>query len=106
MDHNNILSEIICTILKLDEHATRVRFEITSIISNQIAPHEVQLTLYHSHFEIAEFSRYQHLFDRVASLLKSGNKKAFSSHFVPETEMMQYRATMVQFKTEMMCFKT
>ena len=82
-------------ILKLDEHATRVRFEITSIISDQIVPHEVQLTFYHSHFEIAEFSQYRRLFDRVASLLKSGNKKAFSSHFVPETEMMQYRAKMV-----------
>ena len=80
-------------ILKLDEHATRVRFEITSIISDQIVPHEVQLTFYHSHFEIAEFSQYRRLFDRVASLLKSG--KAFSSHFVPETEMMQYRAKMV-----------
>ena len=82
-------------ILKLDEHATRVRFEIISIISDQIVPHEVQLTFYHSHFEIAEFSQYQQLFDRIASLLKSGNKKAFSSHFVPETEIMQYIAKMV-----------
>ena len=47
-------------ILKLHEHARRVRFEITSIISDQIVPHEVQLTFYHSHFEIAEFSQYQH----------------------------------------------
>ena len=46
------------------------------------------------------------LFDQIASLLKSRNKKAFSSHFVPETEMMQYRAKMVWFKTEMKWFKT
>ena len=43
-------------------------------------------------FEITEFSQYQYLFEQVAGLLKSRNKKAFKSHFVPETEMMQYRA--------------
>ena len=39
-------------------------------------------------------------------MLKSQNKKAFTSHFVFETEMMQYRTKMVQFKTEMMWFRT
>ena len=37
--------------------------------------------------------------DLVAGLLKSGNKKAISSNFVPETEKMRYRVKMVQFKT-------
>ena len=55
---------------------------------------------------MAEYSQYQYLFDLVACLLKSGNKKAFTSLFVPETEMMQYRAKMVQFKTEMTQFRT
>ena len=32
------------------------------------------------------------ILDQVAGLLKSGNKKAFTSLFVPETEMVQYRA--------------
>ena len=52
-----------------------------------IALHEVQLPLYYSHFEIAEFSQYQYFIAQVAGLLKSGNKKAFTSHFVFETEM-------------------
>ena len=39
------------------------------------------LPLYYSYFWKAEFSQYQYLFDLVAGLLKSGNKKAFSSHF-------------------------
>ena len=39
-----------------------------------------------SHFEIAEFSLYQYLFDQVAGLLKSGKKQAFTSYFVPETD--------------------
>ena len=44
---------------------------------------------------------------KTASLqcLKSRNKKAFTSHFVFETEMMRYRK-MVRFKTEMMRFRT
>ena len=51
----------------------------------------------YSRFEIAEFS-LPILFDLVAVLLKSRNKKALTSHFVPETEMMQYRAKkMVRF---------
>ena len=34
------------------------------------------------------------------------NKKAFTSHFVLETEMMRYRAKMVRFKKEMKRFRT
>ena len=67
------------------------------------------LPLYYSHFEITEFSQYKCFIDHAVSLLKSGNKKAFQSHFVSETEMMQYtsyRTKMVQFKTEMMQFRT
>ena len=65
--------------------------------SDKRARHLVQLPLYYSHFEIAEFSRYQYVIDQVAGLLNSGNKKASTSHFVFETEMMRYRAEMVRF---------
>ena len=92
----------------IDFKISSVWSEITSMISdqNKIAWHEVQLPLYYSHFEIAEFSQYQYLIDQVAGLLKSRNKKAFTSHFVFKTEMTQYRATMVQFKTEIIWFRT
>ena len=36
--------------------------------------------------------------DLVVGLLKSGNKKAFTSHFVFETAMMRNGAKMVGFK--------
>ena len=48
----------------------------------KFARQEVQLRLYYSHFEIAELSWYQHFINLGASFLKSGNKKAFMSHFV------------------------
>jgi len=48
----------------------------------KFAQQEVQSPLYYSHFEIAELSLYQHFINLVASFLKSGNKKAFISHFV------------------------
>ena len=63
----------------------------------KIARHEVQLSLYYIHFEIAEFIQNQQFNDRVAGLLKSGNKKTFTSHFVFETELMHSRAKMVRF---------
>ena len=44
--------------------------------------------------------------DQVVGLLRSRNKKAFTSHFVFQTEMMRYRTKMVRFKTEMMRFRT
>ena len=47
-----------------------------------------------------------HFIDQVAGLLKSGNEKAFTSHFVPETEIMEYRAKMARFKTEMTWVRT
>ena len=43
--------------------------------------------------------KLQPFWNRVAGLFKSGNKKAFTSHFVFETEMMGYRAKMERFKT-------
>ena len=92
-------------ILKSNKGAAQVQYKSTSMISDQIAWHEVQLPLYYSYFEIAEFSQYQYLFDLVAGLLKSGDKKAFTSCFVPETEMMQKRVKMVRFKTEMTQFR-
>ena len=54
-----------------------------------MARHEVQLPLSYSHFEIPEFSQYQYFIDQVACLLKSGNKKAFTSHFVFERKIMR-----------------
>ena len=40
-------------------HVISVRFEITSqCFQTKIAPHSVQLPLYYSHFEIAEFSQW------------------------------------------------
>ena len=38
----------------------------------------------------------------MASLLKHGNKKPFTSHFVFETEMMQYttKTRMIRFRTD------
>ena len=73
-----------------------------------IALHSIQLPLYYGHFEITKFSQYKYFIDQVASLLKSGNKKAFHLIFVSESEMMRYsyRAKMVRFKTEMMQFRT
>ena len=53
-----IWSEIIRVISKSNERAARVWFEITSMISDQIALHSVQLPLSYIHFEIAEFSQY------------------------------------------------
>ena len=52
--------------------------------------------------DIAEFIQYQYLFDQVAGLQKSGNEKAFTSHFVTvsEKKMLLYRAKMVRFETE------
>ena len=44
----------------------------------KIARHQVQLPLFYSRFEIAEFSQYHYLFDLAAGLLKSGSKKAFN----------------------------
>ena len=43
-----------------------------------------------------------------SQFLEKRKQKGFSFHFVSESEMMQYsnRAKMVQFKTEMMQFRT
>ena len=51
-----------------------------------MARHEVQLPLYYNHFEIAAFRQYQYFIDLVAGLLKTENKKVFTSHFVHQTE--------------------
>jgi len=50
----------------------------TSMISDQIARHELQLAPYYSHFEITEFSQYQIMIDLGVGLMKSGCKKAFT----------------------------
>ena len=98
LEWSTIWSEIIRVTAR---DCARVRFEIKSMISDQNCA--VQLPLYYSHFDIAEFSQYQsdgtYL---MASLLKHGNKKPFISHFVFETEMMQYRTKirMMRFVTD------
>ena len=79
---------IIRVISKSDEHAARV-----SIWNHKydFGPklHDTKFSYhYYSHFEIAEFSQYQYFIDQVAGLLKSGHKKAVTSHFVFETEMI------------------
>ena len=51
---SGIRAEIIRVISKSNERAAWVQFEITSMISDQIARHEVQLLLYYIHFEIAQ----------------------------------------------------
>ena len=76
------------------------------LFQTKIGLHSVQLPLYYSHSEITEFKQYQYFIDQVAGLLKSGNRKAFTSPFVFETEMMRYRTKVVRFKTEMMRFRT
>ena len=52
---------------------------------------QVQLPLYYSHFEIAEFtefSQYNYFIDVVADLVENGKQNCFTSHFFYETEMM------------------
>ena len=44
-------------ISKSNEPAARVRFEFTSMISDQNCTTEDQLTLYYIHFDIAQFNR-------------------------------------------------
>ena len=85
---------------------TRVISNLQVRFQTKIARHIVQLPLYYSHFEITEFSQYQYFNDQVAALLRSRNKKAFTSHFVFDTEMTRYRAKLVRFKTELVRFRT
>ena len=51
---SEIWPEIIRVISKSNERTARVRFEITSMISDQNCRHKVQLPLYCIHFEIAQ----------------------------------------------------
>ena len=88
-----IWSKIIRVISKSDERAGRVPFEIASMISDQNCTTRSSITTYEC---------FIHL---VAGLQKRGNKKAFTSHSVFETEIMRYRPKMVRFKTEMTRFR-
>ena len=47
--------QIMRVISKSNERAAWVSFEITSMISDEIVEHEVQLILYYTHFEITQF---------------------------------------------------
>ena len=76
----------------------RVQFELqVCMISDQHCMTQSSITTYYSHRRIQSVPILLN-FDLVASFLKSGKKKAFISHFVPETEMMQYRVKMVWFQ--------
>ena len=57
-------SEIIRVISKLHKHAPRVRFEITSMISDQNCKTKFNYHFIYSHFETAEFSQYQYFIDQ------------------------------------------
>ena len=81
------------------------RFEIRSTIQTRIARHEVQLSLYYIHFEMAEFIEHQYYIDQVVGLLKCGTtKKPLTMYFVFKTEMMRFGAKMVRFITKMVRF--
>ena len=73
--------------------------------TNQANRKQRNITIQLTSNQNSTLTHYQYLLDQAAGLLKSGNKKAFTSLFVPETEMVQYRAPiqskMVPFKTEM-----
>ena len=78
-------------ILKLDERAARVRFEISSMILRpKLNDKKFNYRFITAVLKlIAEFSQYHCLVDLVANLLKSETKGLFStSHFVFVTEMM------------------
>ena len=71
------------------------------------AHHEVQLPLYYSHFEIAEFtefSQYNYFIDRVGGLLKRGNRMASHLTLYMRQKWSDVRAKMVQLKQ--MFFRT
>ena len=80
--------------------STQCEFDLksTSMISDQTkcTTQSLNTTLIQPLWYHRIQSVYQYLFDQVARLLKSRNKKAFTSHCVPKTEMRQYRAKMVQ----------
>ena len=59
------------------------------MIQNKIARHSVQLPLYYNHFEIAEFKQSVPIFISSSSqFVEKRKQRAYSSYFVPETEMM------------------
>ena len=98
-----IWSEIIRVISK----SARVRFEITSMMSDQNCTTRSSITTWLQPFwnHRIQSVRILYFIDQEAGLWKSRNKKAFTSHFVFETEMMRHRTKMVRFKTEMMRFR-
>ena len=87
--------------------SAQCKFDLKSQVwfQTKIARHEVQLP---TAILKSQNSGSTNIYftDQEASLLKSGNKKAFTSRFVFETEMMRQRAKIVRFKTEMMRFRT
>ena len=75
-----------------NRRSTQCKFDLKSQVwfQTKIARHKVQLPLFYSHFEITEFSQFD-----------EKQNKAFTSHFVFETEKMQHGAKMVGLKTNM-----
>ena len=82
--------------------------KITSMISLDTKFHYHFITaILKSQNSVRTNTVFYYFIDQEAGLLKlSRNKKAFTSHFVFETEMMRYGTKMVLFKTEMMRFRT
>ena len=59
------------------------------MIQNKIKWHSVQSPLYYNHFEITEFKQSVPIFIWSSSQFGEERKQeAYSSYFVPETEMM------------------
>ena len=102
---NLVWNHSVIRVISQSDERVRAR-SASSIVKSQvwfqtkIARHEVQLALYYRHFEIAEFSQCQYFIDQVAGLLKSVNKRAFSSHFAFEAEMMRFKTKIYDLEHE------
>ena len=96
-----ICSEIIRVTLKLDERTNH-----KSMISDQNCTSRNSISTLSQPFWNRTIQSVPIFVWPNSRFVESANKKAFSSHFVPEAEVVQYRAKMVRFKTEMRCFRT
>ena len=96
-----ICSEIIRVTLKLDERTNH-----KSMISDQNCTSRNSISTLSQPFWNRRIQSVPIFVWPNSRFVESANKKAFSSHFVPEAEVVQYRAKMVRFKTEMRCFRT
>ena len=81
-----------------------VRFEITSMISDQNCMTWSWITTLWQPFWNRRIQSVPIFYWTSSRFVKKQKQKALTSHFVFETEMMQYRAKLVQFKTEIIWF--